>query len=188
VLWRIKLDPQERCHHVNLVRDKDTHVEGECEFLFVPYSVFTLSPSVGRPPRRTPPRPTVLHWPLRSTTLRTPRTYPPPLGADPSRNPSYKDQKNGTASKRHVWNVERRVLPPSLWLPTGPSCQLPLPHRMSAAEGPPPKNRRRPPHPYIHKTPDPTSHPPTYLFARVLFLAFVSSWAFLGKGEGSPSK
>jgi hypothetical protein len=42
VLWKIKLDPQERCHHVNLVRDKDTHVEGECEFLFVPYSVFTV--------------------------------------------------------------------------------------------------------------------------------------------------
>jgi hypothetical protein len=30
------------CHHVNLVQDKDTHVEGECEFLFVPYSVFTV--------------------------------------------------------------------------------------------------------------------------------------------------
>jgi hypothetical protein len=42
VLWKIKLDPQARCHHVNLVQDKDTHVEGECEFLFVPYSVFTV--------------------------------------------------------------------------------------------------------------------------------------------------
>jgi hypothetical protein len=42
VLWKIKLDPQERCHHVNLIQNKDTHVEGECEFLFVPYSVFTV--------------------------------------------------------------------------------------------------------------------------------------------------
>jgi hypothetical protein len=27
---------------VDLVQDKDTHVEGECEFLFVPYSAFTV--------------------------------------------------------------------------------------------------------------------------------------------------
>jgi hypothetical protein len=42
VLWKIKLDPQERCHHVNLIQNKDAHVEDECEFLFVPYSVFKV--------------------------------------------------------------------------------------------------------------------------------------------------
>jgi hypothetical protein len=42
VLWKVKLHPHDRCHHVNLVRDTETHVEGECEFLFVPYSAFTV--------------------------------------------------------------------------------------------------------------------------------------------------
>ena len=40
VLWRVRIDPARKCHHVNLV--KRTHVDGENEYLFVPYSVFTV--------------------------------------------------------------------------------------------------------------------------------------------------
>ncbi len=39
VLWRIHIQP-EGCRHVNLLRH--THVEGEEEFLFAPYSVFKV--------------------------------------------------------------------------------------------------------------------------------------------------
>ena len=40
VLWRVRIHSERRCHHVNLV--KKTHVGGENEYLFVPYSVFTV--------------------------------------------------------------------------------------------------------------------------------------------------
>ena len=40
VLWRVRIDPVRKCHHVNLVRA--THVAGEEEYLFAPYSAFTV--------------------------------------------------------------------------------------------------------------------------------------------------
>jgi len=46
ILWQIKMnplgatDPMLRCRHVNYVRK--THVKGECEYLFAPFSVFTV--------------------------------------------------------------------------------------------------------------------------------------------------
>ena len=40
VLWRVRIDPVGKCRHVNLV--KKTHVEGEDEYLFAPYSAFTV--------------------------------------------------------------------------------------------------------------------------------------------------
>lgn len=40
VLWTIHIDPQRKCKHVNLV--VKTHVEGEKEYLFAPFSVFTV--------------------------------------------------------------------------------------------------------------------------------------------------
>ena len=40
VLWRIELDPVQRCNHVNLVTA--THVPGEFEFLFSAYSAFEV--------------------------------------------------------------------------------------------------------------------------------------------------
>lgn len=47
VLYTIKLDPRgatnevRRCKHVSLIRK--SNVETECEFLYVPYSTFTVS-------------------------------------------------------------------------------------------------------------------------------------------------
>eukprot|EP01048_Picozoa_sp_COSAG05_P016214 COSAG05_NODE_2060_length_3626_cov_4.535583_1_plen_657_part_00 len=41
VIWRVKIDPQRKCTHVNLVQ-KVSHVPGEQEYLFAPYSVFTV--------------------------------------------------------------------------------------------------------------------------------------------------
>ena len=38
--WLVRIDPVHKCHHVNLVRS--THVEGEQEYLFAPYSTFTV--------------------------------------------------------------------------------------------------------------------------------------------------
>ena len=40
VLWRVKIDPTRKCLHVNLV--KKTNVAGEEEYLFAPYSAFTV--------------------------------------------------------------------------------------------------------------------------------------------------
>ncbi len=40
VLWKIVLDPDRRCNHVNLVTA--THVPGEFEFLFSAYSAFEV--------------------------------------------------------------------------------------------------------------------------------------------------
>lgn len=47
VLWEVRLDPRGakeplyRCQHVHYVRK--THVSGEDEYLFAPYSVFTVA-------------------------------------------------------------------------------------------------------------------------------------------------
>ena len=40
VLWTIRIDPERLCRHVNLVTK--TNVEGEQEYLFACYSVFTV--------------------------------------------------------------------------------------------------------------------------------------------------
>jgi hypothetical protein len=40
VMWRIELDPDMRCNHVNLVTA--THIPGEFEFLFSAYSAFKV--------------------------------------------------------------------------------------------------------------------------------------------------
>ena len=40
VLWRVRVDPDLKCLHVNLV--KKTNVPGEEEYLFAPYSAFTV--------------------------------------------------------------------------------------------------------------------------------------------------
>ena len=40
VLWRVRIDPERKCTHVNLV--KKTNVPGEEEYLFAPYSAFTV--------------------------------------------------------------------------------------------------------------------------------------------------
>jgi hypothetical protein len=40
IRWLIRIDPDRKCLHVNLV--KRTNVEGEQEYLFAPYSAFTV--------------------------------------------------------------------------------------------------------------------------------------------------
>ena len=40
ILWKILIDPHNKCRHVNLVRK--TNVAGEEEYLFAPFSVFTV--------------------------------------------------------------------------------------------------------------------------------------------------
>lgn len=40
VLWTIYIDRNDACQHVNLV--ENTHVQGETEYLFAPYSAFTV--------------------------------------------------------------------------------------------------------------------------------------------------
>ena len=40
VLWRVRIDREEKCHHVSLI--KKTNVPGEAEYLFVAYSAFTV--------------------------------------------------------------------------------------------------------------------------------------------------
>ena len=60
VLWHVQLDPrgadsfEHRCKHVNFV--EKTNVPGEDEFLFAPYSVFTVTNVEwsARPDERTP--------------------------------------------------------------------------------------------------------------------------------------
>ena len=39
-LWKVRLDPDLGCDHVNLV--EETHCEGESEFLFAAYSAFEV--------------------------------------------------------------------------------------------------------------------------------------------------
>jgi hypothetical protein len=49
VLWIIQMDPEgetsftKRCKHVNCIDDSATNVQGEKEYLFVPYSVFAVT-------------------------------------------------------------------------------------------------------------------------------------------------
>ena len=40
ILWRVRIDAQHKCRHVNLVRN--TNVPGEDEYLFAPYSAFKV--------------------------------------------------------------------------------------------------------------------------------------------------
>ena len=40
VLWLIRIDPERKCVHVNLVQK--SNVAGEQEYLFAPYSVFKV--------------------------------------------------------------------------------------------------------------------------------------------------
>ena len=40
IMWQVRIDPERKCNHVNLV--KKTNVPGEEEYLFAPYSAFTV--------------------------------------------------------------------------------------------------------------------------------------------------
>ena len=40
IMWEIEIDRAQKCRHVNLVQN--SVVEGEQEYLFVPYSAFTV--------------------------------------------------------------------------------------------------------------------------------------------------
>ena len=40
ILWTIRIDPALKCKHVNLVTK--SNVPGEAEYLFAPYSAFTV--------------------------------------------------------------------------------------------------------------------------------------------------
>ena len=40
MLWQVRIDSERKCAHVNLV--KKTNVPGEEEYLFAPYSAFTV--------------------------------------------------------------------------------------------------------------------------------------------------
>ncbi len=40
MLWWVRVDPERKCAHVNLV--KKTNVPGEEEYLFAPYSAFEV--------------------------------------------------------------------------------------------------------------------------------------------------
>ncbi len=42
VLWLIRIDPVHKCDHVNLIAKAKSHVPGEEEYLFTPYSAFTV--------------------------------------------------------------------------------------------------------------------------------------------------
>ena len=42
VLWRIRIDPIQKCKHVNLVTRRVEGLPDEQEYLFAPYSVFTV--------------------------------------------------------------------------------------------------------------------------------------------------
>ena len=65
VIWTVKVDPRGeaqllyRCKHVNQV--SKSNVDGESEFLYAPYSVFTIE-SVTLPPAGAAPTP---HAPIR---------------------------------------------------------------------------------------------------------------------------
>jgi hypothetical protein len=65
VKWIVELDPrgrdalQYRCKHVNFCENSD--VPGEEEFLFAPYSVFTVI-SLTAPPAPTDEHPVVVRW------------------------------------------------------------------------------------------------------------------------------
>ena len=42
VLWRVRIDPVEKCVHVNLVTKRVQGLADEQEYLFAPYSAFTV--------------------------------------------------------------------------------------------------------------------------------------------------
>ena len=42
ILWLIRIDPVRKCDHVNLIASAKSHVAGEEEYLFTPYSAFTV--------------------------------------------------------------------------------------------------------------------------------------------------
>ena len=42
VLWRVRIDPVRKCVHVNLVTKRVPGLEDEKEYLFAPYSAFTV--------------------------------------------------------------------------------------------------------------------------------------------------
>ena len=42
ILWRIYIDPERKCNHVNLVTKRVPGLPDEQEYLFAPYSVFTV--------------------------------------------------------------------------------------------------------------------------------------------------
>ena len=42
VLWRVRIDPVRKCHHVNLVTKTVPGLPDEQEYLFAPYSAFTV--------------------------------------------------------------------------------------------------------------------------------------------------
>ena len=42
VLWRVRVDPVRRCVHVNLVTKRVPGLPDEQEYLFAPYSTFTV--------------------------------------------------------------------------------------------------------------------------------------------------
>jgi hypothetical protein len=55
VRWRVELDAERRCNHVNLVTA--THVPGESEFLFSAYSAFRVDRVHWSPTPRDKQRP-----------------------------------------------------------------------------------------------------------------------------------
>ena len=42
VLWRVRIHPERKCKHVNLVTKRVPGLPDEQEYLFAPYSVFTV--------------------------------------------------------------------------------------------------------------------------------------------------
>ena len=42
MLWTFRFDPTLRCNHVNFIDRNDGTVRNEAEFLFAPYSAFTV--------------------------------------------------------------------------------------------------------------------------------------------------
>ena len=42
VLWLVRIHPVHKCHHVNLVTKRVPNLPDEQEYLFAPYSVFTV--------------------------------------------------------------------------------------------------------------------------------------------------
>ena len=42
VMWLVRIDPELRCRHVNLVTRRVPDLPDEQEYLFAPYSVFTV--------------------------------------------------------------------------------------------------------------------------------------------------
>ena len=58
ILWTIRIDPALKCKHVNLVTK--SNVPGEAEYLFAPYSAFTVLHAEWQSPA-TVQRPHIVH-------------------------------------------------------------------------------------------------------------------------------